>query len=43
MWLDGGWVRPLPSVDPSVEWQRTIKLEQDIDMDKIGSMARKIN
>lgn len=40
LWLDGGWVRPFKTIDPSVEWQRTIKVEQDIDMDKIGSMAR---
>lgn len=41
LWLDGGWVRPFKTIDPSVEWQRTIKVEQDIDMDKIGTMARK--
>jgi len=41
LWLDGGWVRPFKTIDPSVEWQRTIKVEQDIDMDKIGKMARK--
>lgn len=41
LWLDGGWVRPFHSIDPAVEWQRTIKVEQDIDMDKIGTMARK--
>ena len=41
LWLDGGWVRPFNTIDPSVEWQRTIKVEQDIDMDKIGAMARK--
>ena len=41
LWLDGGWVRPFKSIDPTVEWQRTIKVEQDIDMDKIGTMARK--
>ncbi len=41
LWLDGGWVRPFHTIDPAVEWQRTIKVEQDIDMDKIGSMARK--
>jgi len=40
LWLDGGWVRPFKTIDPSVEWQRTIKVEQDIDMDKIGTMAR---
>jgi alpha-L-fucosidase len=41
LWLDGGWVRPFHTIDPNVEWQRTIKVEQDINMDKIGSMARK--
>ena len=40
LWLDGGWVRPFKTIDPSVEWQRTIKVEQDIDMDRIGTMAR---
>lgn len=40
LWLDGGWVRPFNTIDPKVEWQRTIKVEQDIDMDKIGTMAR---
>ncbi|AZA84448.1 alpha-L-fucosidase [Chryseobacterium lactis] len=41
LWLDGGWVRPFRTIDPKVEWQRTIKVEQDVDMDKIGNMARK--
>lgn len=41
LWLDGGWVRPFHTIDPKVEWQRTIKVEQDIDMDKIGNTARK--
>jgi len=41
LWLDGGWVRPLSSIDPSIDWQRGIKVEQDIDMDQIGGMARK--
>jgi len=41
LWLDGGWVRPFNTIDPNVEWQRTIKVEQDIDIDKIGTMARK--
>ncbi|WP_140937754.1 alpha-L-fucosidase [Sphingobacterium lumbrici] len=40
LWLDGGWVRPFKTIDPTVEWQRTIKVEQDIDMDRIGKMAR---
>lgn len=41
LWLDGGWVRPFKTIDQNVDWQRTIKVEQDIDMDKIGSMVRK--
>lgn len=41
LWLDGGWVRPFHTIDPKVEWQRTIKVEQDIDMDKIGTMVRR--
>ncbi len=41
LWLDGGWVRPFHTIDQNVEWQRTIKVEQDIDMDKIGTMARR--
>ena len=40
LWLDGGWVRPKNTIDTTVEWQRTIKDEQDIDMPKIASMAR---
>ncbi|RZK46058.1 MAG: alpha-L-fucosidase, partial [Pedobacter sp.] len=40
LWLDGGWVRPLATVDTSVEWQRGIKTDQDIDMRKIAGMAR---
>ena len=40
LWLDGGWVRPLATVDTSVEWQRGIKIDQDIDMKKIATMAR---
>lgn len=40
LWLDGGWVRPLATVDTTVEWQRGIKTEQDIDMPRIASMAR---
>lgn len=40
LWLDGGWVRPFATIDSTVEWQRTIKVEQDIDMDRIGKMAR---
>ncbi|MGN6638336.1 MAG: alpha-L-fucosidase [Mucilaginibacter sp.] len=40
LWLDGGWVRPLKTVDKSIEWQQGIKYDQDIDMPKIAAMAR---
>jgi alpha-L-fucosidase len=32
LWLDGGWVRPLSTVDPGVDWQKGIPYDQDIDM-----------
>ncbi|QQR88188.1 MAG: alpha-L-fucosidase [Flavobacteriales bacterium] len=41
LWLDGGWVRPLSSIDTSVSWQKAITVEQDIDMARIATMARK--
>jgi alpha-L-fucosidase len=41
LWLDGGWVRPKSTIDTSVEWQRTIPYDQDIDMARIASMARR--
>ena len=40
LWLDGGWVRPLNTIDPSVDWQRSITYDQDVDMAKIAGMAR---
>ncbi len=40
LWLDGGWVRPLATVDKSIDWQRNIPYSQDIDMPKIAAMAR---
>ena len=40
LWLDGGWVRPRSTVDTSVEWQRGIRYNQDIDMARIAKMAR---
>ncbi len=40
LWLDGGWVRPLATVDTTVEWQKGIKIDQDIDMKRIAEMAR---
>lgn len=40
LWLDGGWVRPLSSIDSSVSWQKAITIEQDIDMARIAAMAR---
>ena len=41
LWLDGGWVRPLSTIDTSVIWQKAITIEQDIDMPRIATMARK--
>jgi alpha-L-fucosidase len=41
LWLDGGWVRPKSTVDTTVDWQRGIRFNQDIDMPKIATMARK--
>lgn len=41
LWLDGGWVRPLNTVDTTVEWQKNIRFNQDIDMPRIAAMARK--
>lgn len=41
LWLDGGWVRPFETIDSTVFWQKNIKVEQNIDMNKIGNMARK--
>jgi len=43
LWLDGGWVRPLESVNAEVlSWGANIpKWSQDINMPKIASMARK--
>lgn len=40
LWLDGGWVRPLSSVDTSVVWQKGIRFDQDINMPRIADMAR---
>jgi len=40
LWLDGGWVRPFSSIDPSVDWQKSIPYNQDIDMARIAAMAR---
>lgn len=40
LWLDGGWVRPKSSVDTTVDWQRGIRFDQDIDMPKIAAMGR---
>jgi N-acetyl-beta-hexosaminidase/alpha-L-fucosidase len=40
LWLDGGWVRPLNTIDPGVDWQRSITYDQDVDMARIAKMAR---
>ena len=43
LWLDGGWVRPLETVNDEVRsWGADIpEWSQDIDMPKIAGMARK--
>ena len=43
LWLDGGWVRPLETVNEEVKaWGASIPAwSQDIDMPKIAGMARK--
>ena len=43
LWLDGGWVRPLSTVDTTVEWQRGIKDDQDIDMKRIADNGKNIS
>jgi len=40
LWLDGGWVRPLSTIDPAVDWEKTIPYDQDVDMPAIAAMAR---
>ena len=40
LWLDGGWVRPLSTVDPNIDWQKSIPYDQDVDMPAIARMAR---
>ena len=40
LWLDGGWVRPFSSIDTSVDWQKSIPYNQDINMKRIATMAR---
>lgn len=40
LWLDGGWVRPKNTIDTTVEWQKTITYDQNIDMPRIAAMAR---
>ncbi|MFN9326222.1 MAG: alpha-L-fucosidase [Flavobacteriales bacterium] len=41
LWLDGGQVRPLNTIDTNVSWQKAILIDQDIDMARIAAMARK--
>ncbi len=41
LWLDGGWVRPKSTIDTTVDWQKGITFNQDIDMARIATMARK--
>lgn len=41
LWLDGGQVRPLNTIDTTVSWQKAILIDQNIDMASIAAMARK--
>lgn len=41
LWLDGGWVRPKQSIDPNIDWQKTIPYDQDVDMARIAAMGRR--
>jgi alpha-L-fucosidase len=41
LWLDGGWVRPDQSIDPNIDWQKSIPYDQDIDMARIAAMGRR--
>lgn len=41
LWLDGGQVRPLNTIDTTVSWQKAIAIDQNIDMPRIAAMARK--
>ncbi|HRH36807.1 MAG TPA: alpha-L-fucosidase, partial [Flavobacteriales bacterium] len=40
LWLDGGQVRPLNTIDTNVSWQKAILIDQNIDMPRIAAMAR---
>ncbi len=42
LWLDGGWVRPLSTVDKNIDWQKGIVYDQDIDMKHIADMGRSL-
>lgn len=41
LWLDGAWVMPDSLVNRKIDWQKGIPAGQDIDMNRIGAMARK--
>lgn len=40
LWLDGGWVCPKSTVDPSVDYYHKV-IDQDIDMAGIAAMGRR--
>lgn len=40
LWLDGGWVRTKGTTDTSIDWQRNLPEEQDVDMARIAKMCR---
>lgn len=41
LWLDGAWVMPDSLVNRKIDWQKGIPAGQDINMHRIGTMARK--
>lgn len=41
LWLDGAWVMPDSLVNRKIDWQKGIPAGQDVDMNRIGAMARK--
>ncbi|MCB9881418.1 MAG: alpha-L-fucosidase [Planctomycetes bacterium] len=42
LWLDGAWVRPFANMpDEYVAWAKKDTRDQDVDMDRIGAMARR--
>lgn len=42
LWLDGGWVRPAETIDPKIEWEKTVPNGQDVNMPRIAKMCREL-